>query len=118
MQQIANSASANTLTNEYLKSLIQDGRVHSRAYTDQAIFDLEIDRIFHRSWVYIGHESEVRKPGDYQARTMGCTPVILVRGKDNQVRVLVNRCRHRGAQVVETDSGNTRMFRCWSGVPE
>lgn len=113
MQQIANSASANTLTNEYLKSLVQDGRVHSRAYTDQAIFDLEIDRIFHRSWVYIGHESEVRKPGDYQARPMGRTPVILVRGKDNKVRVLVNRCRHRGAQVVETDSGNTRMFRCW-----
>jgi phenylpropionate dioxygenase-like ring-hydroxylating dioxygenase large terminal subunit len=113
MSQVAASSGANSLTNEYLQSLVQEGRVHSRAYTDQAIFDLEIDRIFHRSWVYIGHESEVLKPGDYQARPMGRTPVILVRGKDQQVRVLVNRCRHRGAQVVENESGNTKMFRCW-----
>ena len=113
MSQVAASSSANSLSNEYLQSLVQEGRVHSRAYTDQAIFDLEIDRIFHRSWVYIGHESEVPKPGDYQARPLGRTPVILVRGKDNLVRVLVNRCRHRGAQVVENESGNTKMFRCW-----
>ena len=113
MQQVADPFSANAITHENLQSLVQDGRVHSRAYTNQAIFDLEIDRIFHRSWIYVGHESEVPKPGDYQARPIGRTPVILVRGKDNKVRVLVNRCRHRGAQVVQTESGNTRMFRCW-----
>ena len=113
MQQVADPFSANAITQENLQSLVQDGRVHSRAYTNQAIFDLEIDRIFHRSWIYVGHESEVPKPGDYQARPIGRTPVILVRGKDNKVRVLVNRCRHRGAQVVQTESGNTRMFRCW-----
>lgn len=98
---------------DYLKSLVQDGRVHSRIYTDQAIFDLEIERIYHSSWVYVGHESEVRKAGDFQTRLIGRTPVLMMRGKDNQVRVLVNRCRHRGAQVVETESGNTRMLRCW-----
>ena len=100
-------------SNDYLCSLVQGGRVHSRIYTDQAIFDLEIERIFHSTWVFIGHESEVSKTGDYQTRLMGRTPVIMVRGKDKQVRVLVNRCRHRGAQVVETESGNTRMLRCW-----
>lgn len=113
MQQLAAPVSAGVPSCDYLRSLVQDGRVHSRAYTDPAIFELEIDRIFHRSWVYVGHESEVREAGDFQARPIGRVPVIMVRGKDKQVRVLVNRCRHRGAQVVETESGNTRMFRCW-----
>jgi phenylpropionate dioxygenase-like ring-hydroxylating dioxygenase large terminal subunit len=96
-----------------LRSLVQDGRVHSRIYTDPAIFELEIERIFHTTWVYVGHESEVPRPGDFQARLIGRTPVLMVRGRDQRVRVLVNRCRHRGAQIVETESGNTRMLRCW-----
>jgi phenylpropionate dioxygenase-like ring-hydroxylating dioxygenase large terminal subunit len=100
-------------SNEAIASLVQDGRVHSRIYTDPTIFDLEIERIFQTSWIYIGHESEVPKVGDFQARTMGRTPVLMVRGRDHKVRVLINRCRHRGAAVVETESGNTKMLRCW-----
>jgi phenylpropionate dioxygenase-like ring-hydroxylating dioxygenase large terminal subunit len=113
MQQATLSRNPSVPTNEYLQALVQDGRVHSRIYTDQAIFDLEMERIFHTSWVYIGHESEVPKTGDFQTRQMGRTPVLMARGRDNQVRVLINRCRHRGAAVVETESGNTKMFRCW-----
>ena len=98
---------------ESIRALVQSGRVHSRIYTDQAIFELEVERIFHSTWIYVGHESEVPNIGDFQTRKIGRTPVIMVRGRDNQVRVLVNRCRHRGAQVVETESGNTKMLRCW-----
>lgn len=90
-----------------------DGRVHSAIYTSQAIFDLEMERIFHRGWVYVGHESEVPKAGDYRRRTIGRQPVILVRGSDGRVRVLANRCRHRGALVCENDKGNAKQFRCW-----
>ena len=96
-----------------IAALVQDERVHSRIYTSQVIFDLEIERIFGKAWIYVGHASEVAKPGDYQTRTIGKTPVIMVRGRDKEVRVLVNRCRHRGAQVCETESGNTKYFRCW-----
>lgn len=96
-----------------IAAMVEDGRVHSRIYTDQTLFDLEIERIFGKTWIYVGHHSEVPKAGDYQTRTIGRTPVIMARGRDNQVRVLVNRCRHRGSQVVETESGNTKFFRCW-----
>ena len=96
-----------------LAALVEDGRIHSRVYTDSDIFELEMERIFLVSWLFVGHESEVSAPGDYQTRTLGRTPVIMVRGKDKSVRVLVNRCRHRGAQVCETESGNTKFFRCW-----
>jgi phenylpropionate dioxygenase-like ring-hydroxylating dioxygenase large terminal subunit len=96
-----------------IAGLIRPGRVHSRVYTDEALFELEIEKIFSVVWVYVGHESEVPRPGDYQMRTIGRTPVLMVRGTDNKVRVLINRCRHRGAQVCETESGNTKFFKCW-----
>ena len=96
-----------------LAALVGDGRVHSRVYTDPAIFELEMERIFSTVWVYVGHESEVPKGGDYQMRTIGRTPVLLVRGVDKSVRVLINRCRHRGAQVCEIESGNSKFFQCW-----
>ncbi len=97
-----------------IADLVRGGtRVNSRVYTDPHIFELELARIFSTTWVYIGHESEVPSPGDYQTRSIGRTPVIMVRGIDQSMRVLINRCRHRGAQVCETNSGNTRLFRCW-----
>ena len=93
-------------------SLIQEGRVHSAIYTDSAIFELELRRIFYKTWVYIGHESEVPKIGDYQVRLIGRQQVIMVRGADKQVRVLMNRCRHRGAVVCEREKGSVKFFRC------
>lgn len=102
-----------TYTDASIAGLVREGRVHSRVYTDPTIFELEMERIFSTTWVYIGHHSEVPKPGDYQMRSIGRTPVLLVRGTDKTVRVLINRCRHRGAQVCETESGNTKLFRCW-----
>lgn len=96
-----------------IADLVSGSRVHSAVYTDPRIFELELARIFSAAWVYIGHESEVPSPGDYRTRSIGRTPVILVRGVDARVRVLVNRCRHRGAQVCETESGNAKQFRCW-----
>ena len=96
-----------------LASLVETGRIHSRVYTDPELFELELDRIFSTSWLFVGHQSEVPSPGDFQTRVLGRTSVIMVRGKDEIVRVLVNRCRHRGAQVCETETGNTKFFRCW-----
>src|SRR5271154_322520 len=98
---------------EGLRAMIRPGAVHSALYVDPAIFELEIERIFHRSWVYIGHASEVPNAGDYRLRSIGRQPVMMVRGADGVVRVLMNRCRHRGAIVCETESGNEKIFRCW-----
>ncbi|MGH7905225.1 MAG: aromatic ring-hydroxylating oxygenase subunit alpha, partial [Candidatus Binataceae bacterium] len=96
-----------------LARMVEKGRVHSKLYTSPAIFELELERIFHRAWLYIGHASEVPEAGDFRLRRMGRQPVILVRGDDGAVRVLMNRCRHRGAMLCETDSGREAFFRCW-----
>src|SRR6201981_1978435 len=95
-----------------LARLIAPGRVHHRLYTDPAIFDLEMERIFDAAWVYVGHESQVKKPGDYFATRMGRKPVVLVRDEEGKVRVIHNQCAHRGAMVVPTDKGNTAEFTC------
>jgi phenylpropionate dioxygenase-like ring-hydroxylating dioxygenase large terminal subunit len=93
--------------------LVRPDRVHSRVYTDPGIFELEMARIFGRVWVYVGHASEIPNPGDYLVRRIGKTPVIFVHGRDGVRRVLLNRCRHRGAEVAESEAGNARQFTCW-----
>jgi phenylpropionate dioxygenase-like ring-hydroxylating dioxygenase large terminal subunit len=57
--------------------LVQDDRVNGRVYYDPEIFRHEMDRIWHREWVYVAHESEVPEPGDYVTRQIGLQPVIV-----------------------------------------
>jgi len=95
-----------------LASLIAPGRVHRRIYTDPRIFELEMERIFGAAWLYVGHESQIKDPGDYFATRMGRKPVVLVRDAEGTVRVIHNQCAHRGALVVATDKGNAGEFIC------
>jgi phenylpropionate dioxygenase-like ring-hydroxylating dioxygenase large terminal subunit len=88
------------------------GRVHRRIYTDPGIFELEMVNIFGKAWIYIGHESQVKNPGDYFATHLGRRPVVMVRDEEGQVRVIHNQCAHRGAMVVATDKGNAPEFTC------
>ena len=96
-----------------LKSLVEPDRVHRSVYTDSHIFDLEMERIFERIWVYCGHESQVPEPGDYHTVQIGRQPMVMVRDLDGTVRVLHNRCPHRGVQLCGNTRGNTgRSFVC------
>ncbi|UIJ59771.1 Rieske 2Fe-2S domain-containing protein [Amycolatopsis acidiphila] len=75
--------------------------------TSPAIHALELERVFAHSWLYVGHESEVRGPGDYVRRPVGGRPVFMVRSvKSGAIRVFHNTCTHRGAVVCRKDSGN------------
>ncbi len=64
------------------KALVQDDRIHASLYTDPRIFADEMERIFHRGWVFVGHASEIPRPGDYVTRRIGAQPVIMVRGRE------------------------------------
>ena len=88
-------------------------RVDTRVYTDAAVFEAEIDRIFERTWVYVAHTSEVENPGDFKTTTIGRSPVIVSRAhQDGKLYVLLNECRHRGNAVARENRGNGRTFRC------
>ncbi len=95
-----------------IKDLVQSDRVHRTVYTDPVLFELEMDRIFGRAWLVLGHESQVRSPGDFFTTRMGRQSVIVIRHTDDTVRVLVNRCVHRGARVCEAATGSARELVC------
>lgn len=89
-----------------------DFRVQSAVYTDPAIFEDELVRIFESTWVYLAHESEVQQPGDYRTGYVGRQPVIVSRDENGQIHVLLNMCRHRGNVVCREERGNSSFFRC------
>jgi phenylpropionate dioxygenase-like ring-hydroxylating dioxygenase large terminal subunit len=89
-----------------------EGQIPAFVYTSPEVYELELERIFQKAWLFVAHESEVPERGDYVTRHMGEQPVIVSRGEDDVVRVMLNVCRHRAMQVVRTDMGNTAHFRC------
>jgi len=93
-------------------SLVKSDRVHASLYRDPRVFDDEMERIFHRSWVFVGHESEIPRAGDFVTRTLGRQPVILARARDERAVVLLNRCMHRGTMVCTAPHGHARTFQC------
>ncbi|MCW2918926.1 MAG: putative dioxygenase hydroxylase component alpha subunit, partial [Actinomycetia bacterium] len=95
-----------------VKDLVRPDRVRREVYTDPGVFELEMESIFRRGWVYVAHESEVPEPGDYVTRRIGREPVIVTRGGDGEVRVLANRCAHRGNRLCNAERGNSTTFRC------
>jgi len=90
-----------------LDALVTPRRVHRKVYTDPAIFDLEMERIWGRAWIFIGHESQVPGAGNYITLQMGKMPVVMVRDRAGAVHVLLNRCGHKGAKLVDRPCGNT-----------
>lgn len=92
--------------------LIKRDLVHGSAYSDQQIFEMEMKNIFTENWVYIGHEAEVSRPGDYKTGYIGLQPIILTKDQKGELHVLFNRCSHRGAQVCQVEYGNSSSFRC------
>jgi phenylpropionate dioxygenase-like ring-hydroxylating dioxygenase large terminal subunit len=97
---------------QHYASLVERDRVHRSVYTDANIFDAEMVQLFGCAWIYVGHESQVAKPGDYVTALIGKQPVVMVRHTDNSIHVLYNRCAHKGAKVVGDGCGNSRYLRC------
>jgi phenylpropionate dioxygenase-like ring-hydroxylating dioxygenase large terminal subunit len=93
-------------------SLIEDDRVHGSLYVDDGVFADEMERIFTRGWVFVGHESEVPEVGDWVTRSLGHEPVIMVRDRQERVNVLANRCAHRGTTLCWEPCGRSGSFQC------
>ena len=73
-------------------------------YTDETIFQQDIEKIWMHYWVYVGHISQLPRAGAYITLQLGGEPVLIVRGEDGQVRAFLNVCRHRGSLICSEDS--------------
>src|ERR1700730_8062090 len=94
------------------ENLVQADRIHGSLYTNPQVFEDELERIFYRSWVYIGHESEIPEPGDYVRKQLGLQPVVMTRDVDGAVHVLFNRCAHVANLVCHEQRGRAKALRC------
>ncbi|QMV85745.1 aromatic ring-hydroxylating dioxygenase subunit alpha [Corynebacterium hindlerae] len=90
----------------------EGGLIDRRIFSDEKVYNQEMRRIFARSWLFIAHEDQFKKPGDFFQTYMGEDPVIASMNKKREIRVLLNNCRHRGARVCRADMGSTKNFTC------
>lgn len=98
---------------EAVAALVRDTEVHKDCYTSAEVFALEMEQLFASTWIYVGHASQIPRPGDFYATTVGDQPVVMVRHTDASIRVLYNRCAHKGVQIAPEGCGHTgKFFRC------
>lgn len=89
-----------------------NGIISREIFVSQDIFDTELEQVFARAWLFIGHESQIPEPGDFFNSRMGTESVLLTRDSEGEIHVLLNSCRHRGMKVCRYDEGNTHDFVC------
>src|ERR1700761_5737078 len=92
---------------DLVRALVRDAEVHRDVYTSPEVFALEMERLFARTWIYVGHGSQVPNIGDFFTTTIGSQPVVMIRHEDGAVHVLYNRCPHKGTRVANEMCGNT-----------
>jgi p-cumate 2,3-dioxygenase subunit alpha len=88
-------------------------RVHRSAFTSDEVLERERTEIFDQAWVYVGHESEITEPNAFLTRRVAGRTVIFNRDRGGVVRVMLNTCRHRGAEVCRETKGSSRVFTCF-----
>jgi phenylpropionate dioxygenase-like ring-hydroxylating dioxygenase large terminal subunit len=94
-------------------ALVETDRVHRDVYLSEELFALEREHFFARTWNYVGHASQVPQAGDFVSLEIAGRPLVMVRQPDASLRVLYNRCAHKGTQLVTDATGNAgRYFRC------
>ena len=81
-------------------------------YTDEEIFQADLENIFYQRWIFAIHDFEIPKTGDYLTYQFGTCNVVLVRDKSGQISAFHNSCRHRGSRVCNQEKGNTHRFVC------
>src|SRR5215469_14927618 len=91
---------------------VKNGFISREIFVDRDIYRQELEKVFTRAWLLVGHESLVPNPGDFYTSRMGEESVILCRDKKGEIHVFLNSCRHRGMKVCRYEQGNTSLFTC------
>ena len=81
-------------------------------YTDESIYRADLDAVWSRHWIWVGHSSELSGVGDFLRFDVDRESVLVVRGQDGEVRAFANVCPHRGSRVCLEASGTANGFSC------
>jgi nitrite reductase/ring-hydroxylating ferredoxin subunit len=88
------------------------GIISREIFVDPGIYQEELNKVFARAWLFVGHESLIASPGDFFASRMGEESVILCRDMQGTIHVFLNSCRHRGMKICRYEQGHTSTFTC------
>jgi len=91
---------------------MERGLIHRDVFVSPEVYAQELERVFARAWLFIGHESQIPNPNDFFVSRMGEESVIMTRDRQGEIHVLLNTCMHRGMKVCRYDQGNTPVFSC------
>ncbi len=97
-----------------IRALVRPDEVHRDVYLDPELFELEMEQLWRHTWLYVGHDSQVPAAGDFYTTQLAREPVIMIRGADAVVRVLPNRCAHKGTRLASAVHGKCQAgtLRC------
>ncbi len=91
---------------------LETGLFDRRIYTDPDIYQQELEQVFGRCWVGVGHESLISKPNDFFAAYIAEDPMLVTRDSKGKMHAFLNMCRHRGNRICRADFGNAPSFMC------
>ena len=95
------------------RSLVtKEGLVNRKIFTDPDLYQQELEQVFGRCWLFLGHESQAAKPNDFTATYMGEDPILLTKDSKGKLHGFLNMCRHRGNRICRADAGNAPSFMC------
>ena len=89
-----------------------NGVISRELFVSDAVHAAELEHLFSRAWLFVGHESQIPNAGDFFTSRMGEESVILCRDREQKIHVFLNTCRHRGMKVCRYDEGNTPLLTC------
>ena len=81
-------------------------------FVSPEIFAKERDEIFSKEWLLVGHQSQLKKSGDFFLATIAGESLIVVRDQKSEVRGFYNVCRHRGTRLKEDACGHASAIQC------
>lgn len=91
---------------------LDNGTLSGHLFTDEAIYQQELDKVWKRAWNFLAHDSMIPKKGDFLQTYIGEDPILIVRQKDGSVKAFLNQCRHRGMRICRVDKGTAKAFTC------
>lgn len=99
---------------DYLKETVSpdEGVIPAYLLGDKTVYDLEHEKVFLKTWIFVGHESEIPNKADYMTRELSGYSIIISRVEENEIKAFYNMCTHRGMKLCRADKGNKKMFQC------
>lgn len=86
--------------------------LEQKFYTDTDFYKQDLDNIFYRDWLFVGHDCELPKSGSYMTVQIGAYPVIILRDAQGAIRAFHNSCRHRGSRICSAEKGTAAKLVC------